>query len=499
MGDRQCLGIRRAARSLTARLDAMKLRRITVATALCASSARIAHPPPPTPRALLLEARAQLSNVGDRSEHWADTRGIATWLAWAGFYDDAIETTRMDSMFTPFAYTDLARARAANGDIDGAIVMVDTTLSGDAAAKAKVEIASDLADSGNFVAAGRVAQRLPARSQGEVQLAIAGRQTDAGDLTQAEKTIDAAAVAGANVDDARARLAEAYARRGDRAQADRLARSSKDAENAPDLDDARLARAFQMRAWDSAKVLIKATGGPATYGAPGAFVVLAREMAKAHDTAAARRTLDEATSMAVRLKGEVARLSVLSAIAVAQYDMGLRPAAAARMVMPDLSKHPNRLGAAACDVTWGFAAARRYSDALTLERTTHCGIWLLAGYQFRAGDIEGALRTIRLETNRSLVLTEIGNWASFAAKHGDVTTARRMFDMLEVREPRDDGYVTPAATEVAHAIAASGDVEGSASWARARVTAAQRVAALVGAARAMVEKQNPRAHALEIR
>src|SRR5215475_4534808 len=103
-----------------------------------------------TPRELLLEARSELQAVSERAEHWGRTREIAQWLAWARFYDDALATTPMDTMFVSLAYQDLARIRAANGDVAGATAMIDVTLTGADAARAKSAVAAELAERGDL-------------------------------------------------------------------------------------------------------------------------------------------------------------------------------------------------------------------------------------------------------------------------------------------------------------------------------------------------------------
>lgn len=449
-----------------------------------------------TPRELLLEARSELAAVTDRAEHWGRTRDIAQWLAWARFYDDALATTRMDTMFASMAYQDLARIRAANGDVAGATAMVDATLTGAAAARAHSGIAADLAERGDLTRGRDVARGLTGRAQHDVQLAAAARQITAGNLAEAESTITAAAATGAFVDNVRVDLAEAYFRRGNERDAQRIAREAKNPDNAPDFAGMALARAADRRAWDSAKVLIKTQDVDAR---PDAFVVLARRMATAGDSASARQTLEEAIPLALLVTRAPLQLIALSAIAVAQYDLGFTASAAPRMVVPDLSTNRDAFRGLNCETVWSFAAARRYADAIAINRTVGCSIASIAGFQFRAGDVDGAMQTIQRDSNRANVVSAVAEWASFAAKRGDLFTATRLFTGLNAERPYDDGYLTPAVAAIAHEMARTGDEGAAVDWARARLTPDQRIAALTGVARAMIEKQNPNARPLTVR
>jgi len=451
------------------------------ATRPSAQSKRLA-----SPRELLLEARSELPAVTDRAEHWGRTREIAQWLAWARFYDDALATTPMDTMFLSLAYNDLARIRAANGDVAGAIKMIDATLTGAAAARAKSGVGRDLAERGDFAQGMDVVRGFTGRALHDVQLAAADRQITAGNLAQAESTIAVAAASGAFVDNVRVKLAEAYFRRGNERDAQRIAREAKNPWDPPDFVGAAVARAADHREWDSAKVLIKTQNVDAV---PNAFVVLARAMAKRGDRASARQTLEEAIPLALLVKQARVQLTALSAIAVAQNDLGFIASAAPRMVVPDLSA--NRDGFE-CEAASSLAAARRYADALAINRTAGCG-FSSAGYQFSAGDVDGAMRAIQENGNRANFVAAMVEWASIAAKRGDLKTATRLFSELKPEESHDDGYLTPTVHEIAHLMAKTGDEDGAQAWARARVTPDQRIAALIGAARAMIEKQNPSA------
>src|SRR5262249_38300506 len=148
---------------------------LAIAAALSTHAAAQTTRSPALPRELLLEARSELPAV-TRPEHWARTREIAQWLAWAGFYDDALATTPMDTMFLSLAYNDLARIRAANGDVAGAIKMIDATLTGAAAARAKSGVGRDLAERGDFAQGMDVVRGFTGRALHDVQLAAADRQ-----------------------------------------------------------------------------------------------------------------------------------------------------------------------------------------------------------------------------------------------------------------------------------------------------------------------------------
>ncbi|HEY7395421.1 MAG TPA: hypothetical protein VH559_11290 [Gemmatimonadaceae bacterium] len=445
------------------------------------------------PRELLLEARSELPAVTERAEHWGRTREIATWLAWARFYDDALATTRMDTMLVSLAYQDLARIRAANGDVAGATAMIDATLTGADAARAKSAVAAELAERGDLAQGRDVARGLTGRALHDVQLAAVARQITAGNLAQAESTIAVAAASGAFVDNARVDLAEAYFRRGNERDAQRIARQATNPDNPPDFAGIAVARAADRRSWDSAKVLIKTQD---VDGVPNAFVVLARAMATSGDSASARKTLEEAIPLALLVKRPPMQLIALSKIAVAQYDLGFTASAAPRMVVPDLSTNRAAFRAFECEVTWSFAAARRYADALAINRTTGCRIASIAGYQFRAGDVDGAMRTMQADSNRANVVSTVAEWALFAAKQRDLPTATRLFTGLKVERSYDEGYLSPAVAEIAHLMAATGDAKAAEAWARARATPDLRIAALTAVARAMIEKQNPNAHTL---
>jgi hypothetical protein len=452
--------------------------------------------PPEQPRQVLLEARSQLSHIDDKTEHWGRTREIAQWLAWARLYDDAIATARMDTTFLAFTIEELGRIRAANGDVEGATSMVDSATPGPGAVRARSAIAADLADQGNLDKASRVAQSLTGRAQDDVRLAAAARQISDGKLAQAESTIVVAAAAGAFVDDIRVDLAEAYVRHGNDAAAQRIARDAKNPNNPPDFAQARIERAVERRAWGFAKTLI--TTGDSNEIA-SAFVTLARSMVRAQDTLSAAQTLEAAVPFAVRINDAPRRLDVLSDIAVAQFDLGLPPTAPAHMDVPDLSKSPEALGGMGCQVTWAFAKARRFSDANVLARATHCGVASVAGFQFRAGDVDGALETMREVTNRSVFVSTMSEFASFAAQKGNLSMAERVFGVLQVKERRDDGYMTPAVGSIAHLMARASSEERALMWSRARPTPDQRAAALTGVARAMIEKTNPNARDLMVR
>lgn len=80
---------------------------------------------------------------------------------------------------------------------------------------------------------------------------------------------------------------------------------------------------------------------------------------------------------------------------------------------------------------WSFAALRRYAEALAINRTAGCDISNIAGYQFRAADVDGAMRTIREDSNRANVVSTVAEWASRAAKRGDLPTAARFFAGLK--------------------------------------------------------------------
>jgi hypothetical protein len=234
--------------------------------------------------------------------------------------------------------------------------MVDATLTGADAARARSSIAADLAERGNVDASSRVAQSLTGRGREDVRLTVAARQISDGKLTRAESTIAVAAADGAFVDDIRVDLAEAYVRSGNERAAERIARDAKNPTNAPDFAQARIDRAVDRHAWGFAKTLIKSGDGDEV---ASGFVTLARSMVRARDTASAGQTLVEAVPFAVHIKDGPHRLIVLSDIAVAQFDLGLRPTAPSYMDVPDLSKNPDMLGGMGCDVTSAFAKARR--------------------------------------------------------------------------------------------------------------------------------------------
>ena len=353
----------------------------------------------------------------------------------------------MDTMFTSMAYEELARIRAANGDVTGATAMIGATLTGAAAARARSGIAADLAERGEIAQGQGVASGLTGRAHHDVQLAVAARQISTGDLAHAESTISAAAATGAFVDNLRVDLAEAYFRRGSERDAQRIASDARNPDVLPDFAGIAIARAADRRAWDTAKALIKARG---VGQAPDGFVVLARRMAAAGDSTSARLTLEEAIPLAVLVASAPLRLIALSAIAVAQYDLGFNASAAARMLVPDLSTNRADLRGFECEATWAFAAARRYADALEINRTTQCRIANIAGVQFRAGDIDGALAAIKVDSNYANVVATLGDWAAYAAKRGDLATALRLLGEVKGEHSYDDGYLTPAVGEVAH-------------------------------------------------
>jgi hypothetical protein len=102
-------------------------------------------------------------------------------------------------------------------------------------------------------------------------------------------------------------------------------------------------------------------------------------------------------------------------------------------------------------------------------------------------------------TNRADFVARMSEFASFAAKNGDLSIAERVFGMLDVKQPYDDGYMSPAAVQIAHLMAQSVGEDKALDWSRARPTPDQRAAALIGVARAMIEKVNPNVRDLMIR
>jgi hypothetical protein len=76
-------------------------------------------------RAILGEARAQLSGIASKPAGQVIGAEIARLLAWVGDYDEAAATARMDA-YPSLAYRELARIRAARGDVSEALSLIDS-------------------------------------------------------------------------------------------------------------------------------------------------------------------------------------------------------------------------------------------------------------------------------------------------------------------------------------------------------------------------------------
>jgi len=443
----------------------------------------------PQPTAILLEARAQLPRIATSVDRWAATRAVGEWLARAGAYDEAIATTASDTLYLKLAYTDLARIRARNGDLSGALQMVATIQHDPDSARSVSNIAADLADAGQIEDAFRVAHGLRGRAIHDVELAVAGWLTEHGRLTEAEKMLDSAEATGAFADVERAALAEAYFRIGKRADAARLDRSVKDRESAPDFQSVRYDLAVGQRDWSDARALV--LRGPLGERAAG-LEGLAAAMARVGDTSAARRTLDEATTEATKIRDRTARLTALSRVAVTQRRLGIPVTAAKRMTVPDLRRSPEK-GSRNCALVSAFGAAGLMKEARAIDSLVHCGARYIASYQFDAGDIDGALKTINDISDPANISATVSEWAARAAKDGRLTDALTVFRTLHVTHSYDDGYMSPAAAAIAKEMARRGDVTSALEWARSLETADLRAAGLTGVAQAVIAAQNPKA------